>query len=160
MAVTLQGHTVRWLDPGSWIFLGFWNPVARLHRNKESVNQSAETSCKNDIPERNPSPRSWKPLSRNAESVHTQQGSRAESRARVREPEGDFAHDIIMIKSLSRRWTLSKSAAAAAVALVAMVAGMPGANAMFSSSSDVVQASSVYQSTAERVQTGEANGNA
>ena len=64
------------------------------------------------------------------------------------------------IKSLSRRWTLSKSAAAAAVALVAMVAGMPGANAMFSSSSDVVQASSVYQSTAERVQTGEANGNA
>lgn len=44
-----------------------------------------------------------------------------------------------MINSLSRRWTLSKAAAAAAFALVAMVAGVPGANAMFSASSDVVQ---------------------
>lgn len=53
-----------------------------------------------------------------------------------------------MMNSLPRRWTLSKAAAAAAFALVAMVAGMPGANAMFSSSSDVVQASNMYDSTA------------
>lgn len=77
--------------------------------------------------------------------------SNAESRARVREAGEDFTHNNIMTKSLSRRWTLSKAAAAAGFALVAMVAGMPGANAMFSPSSDVVQASNVYDSTAVRV---------
>lgn len=43
--------------------------------------------------------------------------------------------------SVSKRWTASKAVLAAAWALVAAVAGVPTVDAMFSSSSDVVQAS-------------------
>lgn len=41
---------------------------------------------------------------------------------------------------LSKRWTASKVVAAAAWALVAVATGIPSVDAMFSSSSDVVQA--------------------
>lgn len=46
-----------------------------------------------------------------------------------------------MISGLPRRWTASKAVAAVAWTLMAFVASVSGVDAMFSSSSDVVQAS-------------------
>lgn len=48
-------------------------------------------------------------------------------------------YDTELMMSLPKRWSASKFVAAAAWALVAVVAGMPSVDAMFSSTSDVVQ---------------------
>lgn len=53
---------------------------------------------------------------------------------------GCEGNHVTMI-SVSKRWTASKAVLAAAWALVAAVAGVPTVHAMYSSSSDVVQAS-------------------